>query len=48
MFLAALPFLVGIGRSVKLNGVRHALITAGSVLLILSTVLILRQPGLPG
>ena len=47
MFLAAVLFLVGIGRSVRLNGVRHALITVGSVLLILSIVLILRQPGLP-
>ena len=40
-------FLVGIGSSFKLHGVRYALITFGSVLLILSIVLILRQPGLP-
>ena len=31
----------------KLNGVRSGLIAFGSVLLILSIVLILRQPGLP-
>jgi hypothetical protein len=48
VFLAAVLFLVGIGSSFKLNGVRYALITFGSVLLILSIVLILRQPGLPG
>lgn len=47
MFLAAVLFLVGIGSSFKLNGVRYALITVGSVLLIMSTVLILRQPGQP-
>ena len=40
-------FLVGIGSSFKLNGVRYALTTFGSVLLILSIVLISRQPGLP-
>ncbi len=47
VFLAAVLFLVGIGSSFKLNGVRYALITFGSVLLVLSIVLILRQPGLP-
>jgi hypothetical protein len=47
VFLAAVLFLVGIGSSFKLNGVRYALIAFGSVLLILSVVLILRQPGLP-
>jgi hypothetical protein len=47
VFLAAVLFLVGIGSSFKLHGVRYALITFGSVLLILSAVLILRQPGLP-
>jgi hypothetical protein len=40
-------FLVGIGSTFKLHGIRCALITFGSLLLILSTVLILRQPGLP-
>ena len=35
------------GRPFKLNGVRYALIAVGSVLLILSIVPILRQPGLP-
>ena len=48
VFLAAVLFLVGIGSSFKLFGVRYALITFGTVLLIISTVLILRQPGLPG
>lgn len=47
VFLAAVLFLVGIGSSFKLVGVRYALITFGSVLLILSIVLIVRQPGLP-
>jgi len=46
VFLAAVLFLVGIGSSFKLHGVRYALIIFGSVLLILSIVLILRQPGL--
>ena len=48
VFLAAVLFLVGIGSTFKLHGVRYALITFGSVMLILSIVLILRQPGLPG
>jgi hypothetical protein len=47
VFLAAVLFLVGIGSTFKLHGIRYALITFGSLLLILSTVLILRQPGLP-
>jgi hypothetical protein len=47
VFLAAVLFLVGIGSSFKLPGVRYALVTFGSVLLIISIVLILRQPGLP-
>ena len=47
VFLAAVLFLVGVGSSFKLHGIRYALITFGSVLLILSVVLILRQPGLP-
>jgi hypothetical protein len=48
VFLAAVLFLVGIGSTFKLHTIRYALITIGSVLLILATVLILRQPGLPG
>jgi hypothetical protein len=48
VFLAAVLFLVGIGSTFRLYGVRYALITFGSVMLILSIVLILRQPGLPG
>jgi hypothetical protein len=47
VFLAAVLFLVGIGSTFKLYGVRYALITFGSIMLILSIVLILRQPGLP-
>ncbi len=47
VFLAAVLFLVGIGSSFKLPGVRYALVAFGSVLLIISIVLILRQPGLP-
>ena len=48
VFLAAVLFLVGIASTFKLHGVRYALITFGSIMLILSIVLILRQPGLPG
>ena len=40
-------FLVGIGSSFKLPGVRYALVAFGSVLLIFSIVLIVQQPGLP-
>jgi hypothetical protein len=47
VFLAAVLFLVGIGSSFKLAGVRYALVGFGSVLLIVSVVLILQQPGLP-
>ena len=47
IFLAAVLFLVGIGSSFRLHGVRYALITFGSVLLVVSVVLILHQPGLP-
>ena len=47
VFLAAVLFLVGIGSSFKLYGVRYALITFGAALLIISVVLISRQPGLP-
>jgi len=47
VFLAAVLFLVGIGSSFKLYGVRYALIGFGAVLLILSIVLIAQQPGLP-
>jgi len=47
VFLAAVLFLVGIGSSFKLHGVRYALITFGCVLLIVAVVLILKQPGLP-
>ena len=47
VLLAVVLFLVGIGSSFKLKGVRYALIAFGSVLLILSVVLITQQPGLP-
>ena len=48
VFLAAVLFLVGIGSTFKLSTIRYALIVLGSMLLILATVLMLRQPGLPG
>ena len=48
VFLAAVLFLVGIGSTFKLHTIRYALTTVGAVLLILATVLILQQPGLPG
>jgi hypothetical protein len=47
VFLAAVLFLVGIGSSFALHGVRYALITIGTILLVVSIVLILQQPGLP-
>jgi hypothetical protein len=47
VFLAAVLFLVGIGSTFKLHTIRYALIGVGSMLLILATVLILQQPGLP-
>ena len=47
VFLAAVLFLVGIGSSFRLTGVRYALIAFGSILLILSVVLIAQQPALP-
>ena len=45
VFLAAVLFIVGIGSSFKLHGVRYALVAFGSVLLVFSIVLILQQPG---
>jgi hypothetical protein len=47
VFLAAVLFLVGIGSTFNLPTIRYALIGIGSMLLILATVLILQQPGLP-
>jgi len=47
VLLAVVLFLVGIGSSFKLKGVRYSLIAFGSVLLVLSFVLILQQPGPP-
>src|SRR5580698_4983541 len=43
VFLAAVLFIVGIGSSFKLPGVRYALVAFGSVLLVFSIVLILQQ-----
>ena len=40
-------FLVGIGSTFKLPNLRYTLIAVGAVLLILATVLIVRQPGIP-
>jgi hypothetical protein len=48
VFLAAVLFLVGIGSSFKLHGIRYALIAFGSTLLIISIVLLARQPVTPG
>ena len=48
VFLAAVLFLVGIGSTFKLPTIRYALIAVGSLLLVLATVLLVRQPGLPG
>jgi hypothetical protein len=47
VFLAAVLFLVGIGSSFRMHSIRYALIGFGTVLLILSIVLILQQPALP-
>jgi len=47
VFLAAVLFLVGIGSTFKLHTIRYGLISIGSLLLLLATVLILQQPGLP-
>jgi hypothetical protein len=48
VFLAAVLFLVGIGSTFKLPTIRYALLAFGSLLLVLATVLLLRQPGIPG
>ncbi len=48
VLLAAVLFLVGIGSSFKLHGIRYALITIGSGLLVVAVALILQQPALPG
>jgi hypothetical protein len=48
VFLAAVLFLVGIGSSFKLHGIRYALIVFGTTLLIVSIVLLARQPVTPG
>jgi hypothetical protein len=47
VFLAAVLFLVGISSTFKLHTIRYSLITVGAILLILATVLLLRQPGIP-
>lgn len=48
VFLAAVLFLVGIGSSFNLYGIRYALIVFGTTLLIVSIVLLARQPVTPG
>jgi hypothetical protein len=45
--LAGVLFLVGIGSTFSILGVRYALLGVGGVLLITSVALILRQPGPP-
>jgi hypothetical protein len=47
VFLAAVLFLVGIGSTFKLHQIRYALITFGTVLLLLAVVLLFNEPGLP-
>jgi hypothetical protein len=47
VFLAGVLFLVGIGSSFNVVGIRYGLIAFGSVLLVLSIVLMLRQPAVP-
>jgi hypothetical protein len=47
VFLAAVLFMVGIGSSFKLHGIRYALIVFGSILLIVSVVLLAHQPVTP-
>jgi hypothetical protein len=47
VFLAAVLFLVGIGSTFKVVGVRYALVTLGTSLLILAAILLVQQPGLP-
>jgi hypothetical protein len=47
VFLAAILFLVGIGSTFKLHAIRYALVILGAMLLVLATVLLVLQPGLP-
>jgi hypothetical protein len=47
VFLAAVLFLVGIGSTFKLVGVRYSLVALGSVMLVVAVVLLVQQPGLP-
>jgi hypothetical protein len=47
VFLAAVLFMVGIGSSFRLHGVRYALIVFGTLLLIASVALIAQEPLLP-
>ncbi|HEX8863839.1 MAG TPA: hypothetical protein VGC06_33015 [Actinomycetes bacterium] len=47
VFLAAILFLVGIGSTFKLYTIRFTLIVIGAALLVLATVLLVLQPGLP-
>jgi hypothetical protein len=48
VFLAAVLFLVGVGSTFKVVGVRYALVALGSTLLVVAAVLLVQQPGLPG
>ena len=45
--LAGVLFLVGIGSTFSLAGVRFALLALGGLLLLAAVILISRQPGLP-
>jgi hypothetical protein len=48
VILAAVLFLVGIGSTFRVVGVRYALVSVGIVLLVFASVLILQQPRPPG
>jgi hypothetical protein len=47
VLLAAVLFLVGIGSTFNVTGVRYALIGLGTGFLVVAVVLIVQQPGLP-
>jgi len=45
--LAGVLFLIGIGSTFSIAGVRYALLGVGGTLLVAAIILILRQPGPP-
>jgi hypothetical protein len=48
VLLAAVLFLIGIGTTFTVVGIRYALVTVGLVLLVVAVVLIVQQPAPPG